>query len=81
MSIGLLLFASSSWALSPVASQAVVSPAKSQTIKVEPSVGRAKATLAPDLYEALTWTTTIDDYLEYLAVFARWIPQQSSDPA
>lgn len=41
----------------------------------------ARAGLAADLFASLPWPTTFADYLEFLVVFARWIPQQSSDPA
>lgn len=39
------------------------------------------------LYDALPlpgmngWPTTFDEYAYYLAVYSRWLPQQSSDPA
>ncbi|HEY5788847.1 MAG TPA: phosphatidylserine decarboxylase [Microlunatus sp.] len=43
--------------------------------------GQARAGLAADLYAALTWPVTFADYAEFLVAFARWIPQQSTDPA
>jgi phosphatidylserine decarboxylase len=32
------------------------------------------------LFEALDWPTTFDAYCQFLVEFARWIPQQSSNP-
>lgn len=44
--------------------------------------------LASDLYHALPrglgldgWPTTFDEYVRYLIVYGRWLPQESSDPA
>ena len=41
----------------------------------------AQENLAPVLFAALQWPLTLRDYLDYLVWFARWIPQQSDDPA
>ena len=35
---------------------------------------RARANLNVDLFEALTWPTSIEEYKSYLEQFARWIP-------
>lgn len=37
--------------------------------------------LCSELFNALEWPTTIEQYLEYLGRFSRWIPHQSTDPA
>ncbi len=42
---------------------------------------RAPRDLDPALVEALDWPRTIDEYADYLAAFARWIPQQSGNAA
>ncbi len=42
---------------------------------------RAPRDLRAPLVEALDWPRSIDDYIDYLTGFARWIPQQSTDPA
>jgi hypothetical protein len=48
----------------------------------------ANGGLASDLYQALPrglgmdgWPTTFDEYVCYLIVYGRWLPQESSDPA
>lgn len=42
---------------------------------------RARANLNVDLFDALTWPTSIEEYKSYLEQFARWIPQQSAAKA
>lgn len=42
---------------------------------------RARADLDPALLAALPWPSTFRDYLGFLVEFARWVPQESSDPA
>jgi phosphatidylserine decarboxylase len=42
---------------------------------------QARSGLDPALFAALPWPTTFRDYLVFLVEFARWIPQESSDPA
>lgn len=37
--------------------------------------------LCSELFNALKWPTTIEQYFEYLGWFSRWIPHQSTDPA
>jgi phosphatidylserine decarboxylase len=37
--------------------------------------------LKPDLYAALNWPEDLDEYFDYLAWFAKWQPQQSTDKA
>ncbi len=39
------------------------------------------SSLDSELYEALDWPTSIDDYLSFLRGFARWAPDQSPLPA
>jgi len=43
------------------------------------TLGSAKLDTA--LFEALSWPTTLDDYIAYLNHFATWAPQQSGDVA
>ena len=37
--------------------------------------------LQKDLYDALTWPTTMEEYYAYLMKMSRWIPNQSGQPA
>ena len=37
--------------------------------------------LKKELYDALQWPLTLDEYVDYLYEFGRWIPKQSTDPA
>jgi phosphatidylserine decarboxylase len=52
---------------------------------LEASLQQARAAaatgLAPDLFAALPWPTTFQGYMDFLVAFARWIPQESGDPA
>lgn len=41
----------------------------------------AQAELHPDLFEALEWPTSIDEYEDYLKRFVRWVPRQSDAKA
>ncbi len=45
------------------------------------AAAKARRGLTPALVAALPWPTTLGEYLEFLVDFARWIPQESSDPA
>lgn len=49
-----------------------------QSLGAASAAGRAQ--LDPLLYAALDWPQTRDAYVTYLNAFARWIPQQSSEP-
>ncbi|KZS66472.1 phosphatidylserine decarboxylase [Mycobacterium ostraviense] len=41
----------------------------------------AQAQLKPDLYEALDWPSSIDEYQDYLRAFIRWVPRQTDQKA
>ena len=41
----------------------------------------AKEQLEPNLYDALKWPQNLNEYVEYLEWFARWIPHQSKHKA
>lgn len=51
---------------------------------LEQSIQKARAAaqegLDPALFKVLRWPVTLDEYVDYLSEFSRWIPQQSSDP-
>jgi len=51
------------------------------TGSLQKSANLGEASLDADLFKALSWPTTIDKYLDYLAWFARWAPRQSTDKA